>query len=1452
MRTSTFRLGFFTLLMCLGLSAFAQQNSYYNYNYPWTFGLNGGLAWQYSDVNGGAGYGFGMDLSKRIGGNPDSWFAFDLRGRLQLARQYGQGYERVYDLQNFDALDGTNGVDYTNLGYAFHNHETTMGELDFEGVITLNRLRERTGWVVQGFGGIGIGLYNTVIDQTDGMNFYDYSLIDTTQSNGAIRRDIRALRDRTYETQGSGGFQQNNVKAAIMPSLGFGVGYQFTPRFSLGLEHKATWVMADNLDAVIDPTSPQPNDVHHYTSLYLRWTLGEDKGNKPIIDITAPNRSPYTVQTATGSVRADIKNVSRRSDVSVNMNGQRVDYFDFNTATEEFFLTVPLVGGQNTITIYAQNDYGSDEGSVVFIYEVPINNGGNNGGEGNNGGNNGNNNGGNNNNPNPQPNENPAQVDIITPRNNPFSTDNNTVNIEATINNITNRNSIRYTVNGYGNTNFNYSGRRFTSTVTLQEGNNVIEISATNSRGEVRDARTIIYTKSTVQAPIITFTNPNRNPFEANTTSFNVKSNIQNVDNQRNISFLVNNQPVNFDFRNGVLSSGIMLQNGANVIKISANNEGGTDNASTTIVYKKEIAPPAIAPKVRITTPGANPFNTDNANIMVYAAIENISAKNEITFKVNGSTQAFNYNNGKFNADVNLVEGNNRLEVTVNNAGGNASDFVNIFYKKLTVIAPKVTVKMPTANPLVTFAQTEVITAVIIGINNQKDILFKLNGLPSTKFSYSEASNLFKVTVNLKQGDNTFEIIATNAGGTDKGEGRIIYKPQISAQPPVITVSNPSKTPYTSPSAFINLQATITNVVDRNDVTLTIGGKINNSFSYKNGALSIQFDLPNGATAVVITAVNGDGNDTESVVINYNPQPTVQKPVVNIVQPGKSPYTSNTSAFMVQAMIQNVTNKNDVTVKVGGKPVMNFTFEKGTLKYAATIPNGGVTIEISATNAGGSDTKSVVLNYNQPKQPPVITMINPTKSPAISTQPFIELKAKVQYVKSRNEVTLVVNGNRVSGFTFVKDILTYQMDIATNGSKVEITATNADGQDNETVLVTYSKPVLKPLVTIIDPRAASYNSKNPTYTVRANTENIATKNQVVVKVNGKTTGDFTFAANNVSIPATLVNGKTTVEITVSNADGSDTKSVVLSYNKPKQPPVITMISPAKSPSTTAKLFIDLKAKVQYVDGRNNITMTVNGNRVPGFGFSNNILAYQMDIPQSGATIIITATNADGQDTKTTVMNYNPPVSKPTITLKVPTSTNVTTTKATKPLSVIVGNVTAKNQIQITLNGKALETFNFNTNNGLVTASLSLRNGTNVLIVKATNTGGVATQNINYNRKVINATKPEGNKEVKPVGAKPIIVFLTPSKTNTEATTKVYIVKVKTTGITKKEDIVIKLNGKVIKGYDYNVKNGSVTFKVNLVTGNNTIIITAKNDEGSTTMKTVVKLGETTQKETGGN
>ena len=117
------------------------------------------------------------------------------------------------------------------------------------------------------------------------------------------------------------------------------------------------------------------------------------------------------------------------------------------------------------------------------------------------------------------------------------------------------------------------------------------------------------------------------------------------------------------------------------------------------------------------------------------------------------------------------------------------------------------------------------------------------------------------------------------------------------------------------------MKAKIEHISGRNDITLKVGGKTNNLFSYKNGILAFQLDVPKNGTTVEITATNTDGQDKESVKLLYKVQPTVPKPIVTMVRPARSPQTVVKPSYRVEATVQHVTNKNDITVKVGGKSI---------------------------------------------------------------------------------------------------------------------------------------------------------------------------------------------------------------------------------------------------------------------------------------------------------------------------------------------------------------------------------------------------------------------------------------------------------------------------------------------------------------------------------------------------
>ena len=432
-------------LLSISINSNAQQvgeranntQSRYDYNYKWTFGLGLGPSWQDSDVRARLGLGYGITLGKRLYGRPNSLFAFDLRGRLLISHTFGQDHFRSFNIASNEALNGTNGLDYylnDDNNFVFHNHRTDMGDIDLEGVITLNRLRERTGVVVQFFGGIGLGLHRTRLDQlgADGLK-YDYANVSINQSNNAIRSDILAFRDDFYETDaddlGSG------IGAAFMPALGIGLGYQLTPRFSVGWEHRIAWTSTDLLDGQQWETGTQlsaDNDIHHYSGLFLRWTVGEDRGTtaeRPIIKITDPLTNPLTVNVSTATVRADILNIFNERNITCLVNGLEYQNFQYNTSTDKFVCPVVLQEGRNQIVIRAENSIGSDEESTVIIYRPVVT----------------------------VPTGRAPVVTITNPRNDPHRTQNNTIAVRANVTNVTQQRQIQVRVNGYTVDNFYYN-----------------------------------------------------------------------------------------------------------------------------------------------------------------------------------------------------------------------------------------------------------------------------------------------------------------------------------------------------------------------------------------------------------------------------------------------------------------------------------------------------------------------------------------------------------------------------------------------------------------------------------------------------------------------------------------------------------------------------------------------------------------------------------------------------------------------------------------------------------------------------------------------------------------------------------------------------------------------------------------------------------------------------------
>ena len=142
-----------------------------------------------------------------------------------------------------------------------------FNEFAFEGVLTLNKLREKTGWIIYGFGGIGVTRYDVnrdILNGTSNSIFddgfpYDYSGL-TFESEIQTAIQLKNLSDKHFETE----VEKNRLR--FMPSLGFGIGYQLKERWSVGIEYKTTYALNNNINAIDNYLS---KDRYYYTALKI-------------------------------------------------------------------------------------------------------------------------------------------------------------------------------------------------------------------------------------------------------------------------------------------------------------------------------------------------------------------------------------------------------------------------------------------------------------------------------------------------------------------------------------------------------------------------------------------------------------------------------------------------------------------------------------------------------------------------------------------------------------------------------------------------------------------------------------------------------------------------------------------------------------------------------------------------------------------------------------------------------------------------------------------------------------------------------------------------------------------------------------------------------------------------------------------------------------------------------
>ncbi len=843
-----------------------------------TLGVDIGLSYQTSDVRAAwGGWGIGLTYEKNFGHQTGGALDLGLRGRLMYANSKGFDTKPTQGLRD-------NPVNYAPETSFYANHLTHHGELAVEGVLTFNRLRERTGIYATLFGGIGIVGYDVSVDQLNGTAKYDYKSLGTDPSVSAVR----GLRDGTFETRRLGG---DTLTLGFMPSIGGEIGFHVSPRFMIVLGHRWLFTGVDLFDGkeYIDATTKGVrNDWHHYTNIQLKWIVGERKRKQeypqqpnpprptdpprppnvpqnptaqlPIVQFTSPNSNVETSQNRFG-IRVKIDNVFDYGSVNLSVNGR--DNRDFAFRNGELTADIALIEGANAVTVSARNTAGSASDAVTITVRQPR-----------------------------------ATAPTVQITSLPTPTANNSGNcqttLEARINNVSSNNDIRITLNGRDFYDFTYNNNSkiLRGSLPLTSGPNRVVITARNDVGSSSDERSVSCTeRPRTAAPTVRINQPtNGQVFENN--PIDIRARVENISNRNQVEMYVNgNRITDFSYYNfdKSVTARVSVNVGENQIRIVATNEGGSMEDAVRFTLREK--PRSNAPTVQILRPSNNARIAENF-VNLEAKVDNVSDKNGIQVLVNGAEDrgfSFDIYTKMVRTRATIRDGQNTLTVRARNETGNAEASVTVTKRGIiiapTKTPPTVAISNPTNGSRTTAPSVNLAATADNVVKNQVRVL--LNG---QDIEFSMTGQQIQATLNLVRGDNSVTVSATNNDGTAEKTTTVVYNkgkqlPDVQLptdvgtlepiQQPVIgniSATQPVTDPFDPKPAVSVVTTTISNVTNANQMELYVNGAQQTNFTFNADTKQLRWSFePRGGQSytVNITAKNDAGKVTKTEVIKF-------------------------------------------------------------------------------------------------------------------------------------------------------------------------------------------------------------------------------------------------------------------------------------------------------------------------------------------------------------------------------------------------------------------------------------------------------------------------------------------------------------------------------------------------------------------------------------------------------
>jgi hypothetical protein len=521
---------------------------------------------------------------------------------------------------------------------------------------------------------------------------------------------------------------------------------------------------------------------------------------------------------------------------------------------------------------------------------------------------------------------------------------------------------------------------------------------------------------------------------------------------------------------------------------------------------------------------------------------------------------------------------------------------------------------------------------------------------------------------------------------------------------------------------------------------------------------------------------------------------SLSHPMVNITNPSAESTHTGSPNHTIKATIKNVDGPDNISFYQNGFPNNSFTYNANTQAFIASVRLrvGENSFRIKATKQQASAEDQAVIILDDPmeaiKLAPSVEFTSPAGYQITSSSNRIDVTASVENISSKEDIQLTLEGSHAPFEYYpVSGLVKTSVMLAEGNNNLLIKASNETGSAQDQLSINYniSEELALPMVRFINP-ATPVEVINNRFPLSAEIQNVNKRNDVTVSVNGASIYNFFFdAKGSVSVSLFLPEGISTIEITARNEAGFASDATSITYYKPVNNEPVYQQPVYQQPAYQQPVY-QQPVYQQPVNQQPVNQQPVNQQPV-----------YQRPVNQQPVS-------------HEPVNRISPPV----INIVSPVTNPFRTNEPSEELRATVLNVNSKDNITLNVNGSNSRNFNFNYRTKLLTASVALRDGENLLTVGAQNESGRDAKELLF------------MKETRPC-RQPVIRLIDPVQGQSSTDQQIYALRAEVRNAHSSQ-LRLTANGKPLS---FNLDNNLLSTSVPLTSGLNTLSLSASNECG---------------------